>query len=149
MAKQPTEMSDEVFIPKLTKEQIELEHQLIVLDETAYSNFVVGFTEGTELDRDDFEVALSISGADEFFSNYYLAALFHEHEDQLTHTELNILNQLYRQQAIVQEALERIKRLEAVSESLGLEHSFERAMEVLDALVTNTLMEFTGDKLDS
>ena len=149
MAKQPTEMSDEVFIPKLTNEQIELEHQLIVLDETAYSNFVIGFTEGTELDREDFEVALDISGADEFFTNYYLTALFHEHEDQLTHTEVNILNQLYRQQAIVQDALERIKKLEAVSESLGLEHSFERSMEVLDALVTNTLMEFTGDKLDS
>jgi hypothetical protein len=141
--------SDIIHLPNLSKEQIELEHQLLVLDEEQYENIVKGLTDNTDFDQDDFEVMLGINGSEDFFNDYYLQALLYTEDYALEHTEINVLNQLYSIEGEVQKLLTKLENLESVAEAAGLRDRYEKCMDAVDSRVAIIMMQSLGHKLDA
>ena len=144
----PLQTPDSVYLPDISEEQIELEHQLFYISEKSYEDLVKGYTEAYHIDEDQFDLALGIKGVDDFYKDYYLTCLLTGAEP-LCHNELQVLNRLEQLQQEVLDKMSKLEKVEAMAKSLGLKDRYQDCIDVLETTLHLKLMDALGMDLDS
>ena len=144
------EVPDSIHLPNISEEQIEQEHLLLTLTESAYDDLVKGFTLRYDIDEDEFDVALGIRGLDDFFELHYLPSIMKCGKyDGLTHEGLNLMNQLTSMENQIILLMEKLENTRAVSDSLGWGELYAECLDRMDSAIDVALMAYQGEQMES